>query len=98
MLFTGHVVKKSFGQGSKSQRNAVLLVTDDGEYVLRRQGGNAFHDPQLEGLVGKSIRCQGVLHGYTLLVSSCTEVPPGESEQDTYSPAGCRSLTDRKPT
>jgi hypothetical protein len=70
MQFTGDVVKKPFGTGSKSEREAVCLVTDSGEYVLRRQGGNAFSDPELDKLVGKSISCEGIVTGYTLIINS----------------------------
>jgi hypothetical protein len=64
----GNVVKKTVAAGSKSERPAVMLQTDDGDYVLRIQGGNAFHDPRLEELVGKRIRARGELHGYTFLM------------------------------
>ena len=73
MRCRGRVVKKPFGVGSKSEHDAVMLVTDAGEFVLRRQGGNAFHDPQLEQLVGKSIACEGTLHGYTFIMSAWQE-------------------------
>ena len=36
-----------------------MLQTDGGDYVLRIQGGNPFHDPRLEQLVGKRIRARG---------------------------------------
>ena len=67
--YSGTVEKRRFGKGSKSERDAIFLVTADGDYVLRRQGGNAYHDPDLERLVGKQIRCTGIVTGYTLLVS-----------------------------
>lgn len=67
--YSGSVVKRPFGAGSKSERDAILLVTKDKDYVLRRQGGNAFFDPALEKLVGKQVRCTGVVTGYTLLIS-----------------------------
>jgi hypothetical protein len=67
--YTGSVVKRPFGVGSKSERDAIFLVTKDKEFVLRRQGGNAFFDPALEKLVGNEVRCTGVVTGYTLLVS-----------------------------
>lgn len=73
MTFRGLVVRKPFGTGSKSQRNAVKLVTDRGEFVLRRQGANPMADPVLAGLVGKSIRCEAILHGYTLIMTSWEE-------------------------
>jgi hypothetical protein len=70
MELRGKVVRKPVGSGSKSARAAVVLVTDDAEYVLRRTGGNAFSDPELEALVGSNIRATGTLHGYTFLVQS----------------------------
>lgn len=66
---TGAVVKQSFAKGSKSEREAVLLLAGDQRYVLRRQGGNAFHDPALEELVGKTIQGTGSLAGSTFLLS-----------------------------
>lgn len=70
---SGHVVKKPFGIGSKSERQAVCLETLDGEYVLRRRGGNSFYDPALEELVGKTINCIGYLADYTIVMSRWTE-------------------------
>jgi hypothetical protein len=78
--FSGSVVKRPFATCSKSERQAILLVTDAGDYVLRRQGGNPFHDYELERLVGKRIRCTGTLTGYTLLVSECAVIPPDNAE------------------
>jgi len=70
---TGQVIRKSFAAGSKSERPAVMLETGDGEYVLRIQGGNPFHDPRLEELVGKRIVAHGEVHGYTFLMKDWTE-------------------------
>ena len=67
--FSGQVVKGSFGTGSKSEHEAVYLETEKGRYVLRQQGGNPFYDPELEKLVGQTIRCRGFVTGYTLLVT-----------------------------
>jgi hypothetical protein len=68
MTLEGTVVRKPFAVGSKSEREAVMLVTADGrEYVLRRLQGNPFHDEELEALVGKHIACEGQLHGYTFI-------------------------------
>jgi hypothetical protein len=47
-----------------------MLETDAGTHVLRRMGGNAFADPQLDQLVGHVIECEGELHGYTILMKS----------------------------
>jgi len=73
MQFHGKVVKRPFAVGSKSEREAVLLVTPAGDYVLRRLGGNAFQDPELEALVGQTISAEGELHGYTLIMGSWTQ-------------------------
>lgn len=73
MELTGLVVKKPVGTGSKSERQAVVLRTADGDYVLRRQGGLAYDDPDLEKLVGKRLRCSGVLNGYTFLMTDYKE-------------------------
>jgi hypothetical protein len=70
MGITGRVVKKPFAAGSKSEREAILLVTEEGEYVLRRQGGNPFYDQELEKLVGKKIEVDGKIIGYTLMMSN----------------------------
>lgn len=72
MQFEGTVVKKPFGTGTKSEHEAVYLVTDSGEYVLRRRGGNAFQDDVLDNLVGKRLSCEGIVTGYTLIMSEWT--------------------------
>ncbi|HEY0468659.1 MAG TPA: hypothetical protein VGC79_30905 [Polyangiaceae bacterium] len=51
-----------------------MLSTPSGEYVLRRQGGNAFSDPELDALVGQTISADGDLHGYTLIMHSWTQL------------------------
>jgi hypothetical protein len=80
MQFRGRVIKKPFATGSKSERKAVFLVTDEDEYVLRHEDGNPFFDPVVEALVGKRISCQGVVTGYTLIMSEWTEL---SDETDT---------------
>jgi hypothetical protein len=67
------VVKKKFAEGSKSEHDAIFLVTEDGEHVLQRQGGNPFSDGILEGLVGKTITCEGFVHNYKFIISSFWE-------------------------
>jgi len=73
MIFKGTVIKKLFAHGSKSEHEAVCLVTDRGEFVLRRRGGNPFSDPELDKLEGKEISCEGELVGYTLIISAWSE-------------------------
>ena len=69
-------MRKRFGAGSKSDREAVVLRTESDELVLRREGGNAFSDPQLDGLVGHRIRGIGHRAGYTLILKNWEDVPP----------------------
>lgn len=75
MELTGVAIRRPFGVGSKSERMAVMLRTDEGDYVLRRKGGLAFDDEALEALVGKRLRCRGTLTGYTFLMTECEEIP-----------------------
>lgn len=69
MQYRGRVTSGPFATGSKSEREAVRLVTENGSFVLRRRGGNAFRDPVLEKLVGKTIECDGYLTGNTLIIA-----------------------------
>ena len=65
----GHVISKQFAPGSKSEHDAVVLVTAAGEYVLRRRRGNPFQDDELDGLVGHEIVCRGDVAGHTVIMS-----------------------------
>jgi hypothetical protein len=56
---TGIVSAKKFAQGSKSEYEAICLVTDKDTFVLRRVGGNPFHDELLKELKGKKITAFG---------------------------------------
>lgn len=69
MEFTGRVVKEVFGKGSKSEHDAVMIETSTGKYILRRKGGNPFSDHELDRLIGKRIRGNGVLTGSTLIMT-----------------------------
>jgi hypothetical protein len=75
--FTGRVEKKPRAEGSKSEREAVVLVTEKAEYVLRRQGGNPFADAELDKLVGRRIHCRGLLRDYTFIMDSWTPLDAG---------------------
>jgi hypothetical protein len=70
----GRVVSKKFGAGTKSEHDAVVLVTADHEYKLRRQGGNPFVDPEISKLVGKRIRASGVVDSDQLIMSDWKEL------------------------
>jgi hypothetical protein len=65
---TGVVTQGPFGTGSKSEREGIYLKTDEGgRFVLRRKRGPTFGDTSLDKYVGKRVRCDGFVHGYTLL-------------------------------
>lgn len=68
----GDVVRKLVGAGTKSEHMAVVLVTTDGrELTLRRLGGNAFQDPELESLIGHKIKGAGeIIAGATFLMKT----------------------------
>ena len=75
MEIVGQVVKKLFAVGSKSEREGVFIATSRGEFLLRRQGGNPFYDPELVKLVGKKVVCEGqMLNEHTLCVSAAKVV------------------------
>ena len=74
MEVAGLVIKKPFGTGSKSERQAVFLRTADGDYVLRREAGLAYGDPTLERLVGRRLRCRGTLSGYTFFMTGYEDI------------------------
>ena len=77
MRFAGRVTRRRVAVGSKSEREAVVLEADDGAvWVLRRRGGHAYSDPELERLVGKRCWVDGELTGTTLVADGWE--PAGE--------------------
>jgi hypothetical protein len=75
MELRGKVVKEGFAKGSKSEREAIYLVMPTGKHMLRRSGANAFKDPVLEELVGKTIVASGIMQDYVFIISEWKEVP-----------------------
>lgn len=67
---SGKVHKRTVNQGSKSEHDAVTLVTEAKEYILRRKGGKAFSDSILDGLVGKTIEASGTVHSTTFIMDA----------------------------
>jgi hypothetical protein len=57
---------KRVGVGSKFERDALCLVSDAHEYIIRRPGAGTGApnrvDPELHKLVGKDIRVNGTLN------------------------------------
>mgnify|MGYP001278471256 CR=1 FL=1 len=77
MKINGKVVRKLVAPGSKSEHDAVMIVTDEGEFILRRSGGNPFADPELDKLVGKQLQCEGTSHGQAFIMTDWSEVKKG---------------------
>ena len=71
---TGKVITKDVSTGSKSEHNAICLQTDDGTYLLRREGGNPFYDEELQKLVGKQISAGGILADNLFIAKNITEI------------------------
>ena len=69
MEYRGTVERKRLFAGTKSEHHGLVLVTEAGTYKLRRQGGNAFQDPELATLAGKTILCDGILRDNVLLMT-----------------------------
>lgn len=68
-------MKRPWASASKSAHDAVCLQAGGRTLKLRRAGGNPFHDPELEKLVGKFIEGEGtLLDASTLLLSSWREI------------------------
>jgi hypothetical protein len=74
---SGVVVRGPFAVGSKSERIAVWLETADGRFVLRRKDGPSFGDRALDKYVGKRVKCDGFIVGYTLLAESIAVAEQG---------------------
>jgi len=72
---TGAVARGPFGVGSKSEREAIWLETAGRRLVLRRKDGPSFGDRSLEKYVGKRVKCDGFIVGYTLLAERIEILP-----------------------
>ena len=75
MNIRGHVIKKKLYAGTKSEHEGLALVTPEGEFKLRRQGGNPFWDEELAPLEGKEIECEGLLRGNQLIMARWNVIP-----------------------
>jgi len=64
----GLVVAKRINPGSKSDHEAVVLVSERGELKLRRKGGPPFGDEELGRLAGRRIRGVGLVSAGQFIV------------------------------
>ena len=59
--YTGMVRKETYAKGSKSEHEAVVLDTGDGNPMkLRIRGNNPFSDPELDQFVGMRVKVDGI--------------------------------------
>ena len=70
MKLQGHVSKKLLNKGTKSEHKGLVLLAPEGEFKLRRQGGNPFWDQTLASLEGKEIEGEGILRKDHFIMSA----------------------------
>ena len=75
MVLEGDVIRKRVNVGSKSQHQAAMLVTADGKFKLRIQGGHPFSDPEVDALVGKRIRGEGFVSAGQFIMERYEVIP-----------------------
>jgi len=63
----GKVIQDTYGRGSKSEHDAIVIITTEGRYLLRRKAGHAYNDMELEKYIGLEIECNGFLVDSTLI-------------------------------
>ena len=69
MKLRGHVTRKLLNRGTKSEHEGLVLVSPEGEFKLRRQGGKPFWDETLASLEGKDIEGEGILRKQQFILS-----------------------------
>lgn len=69
MKVIGEVIKIRYAPGSKSERDAVMLRTICGDYLLKREEGNPFKDEVLEAMVGNTICAKARCTDVTIIIS-----------------------------
>lgn len=68
VTLVGRVIRKRVSPGSKSARDAVVLVSPDQSLTLRRLGFSSYGDSDLGKLVGKHVRATGVVTAGQLIM------------------------------
>jgi hypothetical protein len=73
MQLLGKISVRKFGEGSKSQHNAVYLETNQGNYVLAKAGANPFESVGFEEMEGNQVTVEGTIDQYQFIVSDINE-------------------------
>ncbi len=91
--YTGMVRKETYAKGSKSEHQAVVLDTGDGNPMkLRIRGNNPFTDPELDQFVGMRVTVEGIAGSGVnhLFVDSAADIvvlgPPGRPARPPQGP------------
>lgn len=74
--FTGTVTKSTVAAGSKSEREAHIIVGNTKNYLLRMKGSNSMDDSSFERYEGKKITVFGSKHGTTFIVNNVVVLIP----------------------
>ncbi len=69
MKLRGRVTRKLLYRGTKSEHEGLVLLAPEGEFKLRRQGGNPFEDETLNALEGKEIEGEGIVRKNQFIMS-----------------------------
>jgi len=80
VTIAGRLARDVVAPGSKSERGALVLETDEGDvYLVRRRGAPSWgdDDPELATLEGRAVALTGSLVAGTILVDSSEVVEEG---------------------
>jgi hypothetical protein len=65
----GRVNRDTYAAGTKGEHSALILTATDGSrYLLRRLGGPAYADPDLDPLEGHRVSVTGLIHRDVFLI------------------------------
>jgi hypothetical protein len=76
VVLEGNVVQKRVNIGSKSEHTAMVLVTAEGEFKLRRKGGHPFSDPDVQRLAGQRLRAEGFMSAGQFIMERYEVISP----------------------
>ena len=82
IALSGKIVSKEFGEGSKSEHEALYLETDQGSYVLRQQGANPFEGNPFTKLEGKDVTATGTIDNYIFFATKVAEKKEGPDKEE----------------
>lgn len=78
MKITGKIIEKTFGEGSKSEHEALYLETSEGTYLLQLESENPFEQPTLHNLVGTRVTAEGSQNKYLFVARTIEQITDKE--------------------